>query len=462
MAQAATLRRYFPTMWRLLTAPFRWIGRSRWRIWGAALVLTALIVGPPIWWATELVGLPDVGDPFDVAAFRAFTIPDERNAFVLYRQAAAQLKPLGRFQNSSRNSVDWFASWSKADPELRRWADDNREALALYRQGAERPDALGQIPKFQGDHYEISGMYGPFNSLFMLALLEGSRLEEQGDMAGAWDWYRTVLRSCHLVGRHGSVRSRRVAQHWHNILLDRLTSWAADPRTTTALLHKALDDVLACEALSPSESYTLKAEYLDVDRILDDPEGPLRQLAGPKVLTIRFGDIGLTPEQLRQVNDARWFLFHEPERSRRVIRLAMANWLAYFDTPPECRPKPDPRASQRFDFYPPGPGAPAAARALSPVALARWLDSSIDADYLLGSWGWNAVRSQERSGHRALVILLAKHLYCRERGTEPPTPEVLVGTYLKSLPTDDLDTKHDETIPIVGDATKAEGKPTSW
>ena len=38
------------------------------------------------------------------------------------------------------------------------------------------------------------------------------------------------------------------------------------------------------------------------------------------------------------------------------------------------------------------------------------------------------------ANHHALVMLLATHLYRRERGTEPPTPEALVGPYLKRLP----------------------------
>ena len=48
--------------------------------------------GPSDLVGAQLIGLPDVGDPFDVAAFRAFTIPDDRNAFVLYRRAATLLK----------------------------------------------------------------------------------------------------------------------------------------------------------------------------------------------------------------------------------------------------------------------------------------------------------------------------------------------------------------------------------
>src|SRR5215475_9137846 len=62
----------------------------------AAVVLAACVAVAAtafaIWWLNSLNGLPDIGDPFDVAAFRAFSIPDEQNAFVLYRQAKARLR----------------------------------------------------------------------------------------------------------------------------------------------------------------------------------------------------------------------------------------------------------------------------------------------------------------------------------------------------------------------------------
>jgi hypothetical protein len=80
MTRLGTLRRSFPTV-MLIGAPFRWIGRSRRRIWGTVLATAVAIAVPPLWWALQLTGLPDIGEPFDAAAFRAFTIPDERNAY---------------------------------------------------------------------------------------------------------------------------------------------------------------------------------------------------------------------------------------------------------------------------------------------------------------------------------------------------------------------------------------------
>ena len=446
MTHLATLRRSFPTL-ILLGAPLRWIGKSRRRMWGTALLIVVMLASPPLWWTMQLIRLPDIGDPFDVAAFRAFTIPDDRNAYVLYAQAAERLKPWDPRRKPTGGQIDWFVSWSQLAPEARQWADENREALAVYRRGSERPDALDAFPKFEGDHQDLWGMGVTLQYFETLALLEGSRLEERGDMAGAWGWYRAVLRTIHHVGMHGTVFRRGVAQRWHMQLNGRLAAWGSDPRTTPALLRQAVDDVAACESLDPVESYTLKAEYLDVDRLLYDPDGPARRATGSWSMLIPFFDIRLSPGQTQTLYETWRSWIREPERSRRVIRLAIANWLAYGELPTKARPRPARGASGIVDFYPPGPEAPANARVVSPQALARWLGSSIDANFLLGSWGWKLVRTQERSNHRALLILLGQQLYRRDFGTDPPTPEVLVGPYLKSLPAELPDSGRDETIP---------------
>jgi len=52
-----------------------------------------------------------------------------------------------------------------------------------------------------------------------------------------------------------------------------------------------------------------------------------------------------------------------------------------------------------------------------------------------GYW-LNTLGTNERAGHRALVILLARQLYRRDHGADPPSDEALVGPYLKELPDD--------------------------
>jgi hypothetical protein len=446
MTRLATVRRSFPTL-MLIAAPFRWIGRSRRRIWGAVLATLVAIAVPPLWWELQLTGLPDVVQPFDAAAFRAFTIPDDRNAYREYGEAAALLKPWKPAATIAPQKVDAVTPWSTVAVEVRQWADLNREALTLFRRGTERPDALGAVPKFRGEHFEEWEMYRALQTFERLALLEGSRLEELGDMAGAWGWYRAVLRAAHHIRMHGTVYRRSVAHRWLMDLWVRLAEWAADSRTTPALIRQALDDVVACESLAPSESYTIKAEYLDVVRLLDDPD---RWIFGkPRSWSIAISSLEfrVSEEQNKAIHDAWRFWRREPERSRRMMRLAVANWLANFELSPQDRQRPVRDPSGRVVFYPPRAGAAGKTPALSPQALFRWLGSSIDAKFLLENWGWNTVRTLERSAYRELLILLGQELYRRDHGTDPPSPEAFVGRYLKSLPAEFPDDERDETIP---------------
>ena len=103
-----------------------------------AVAATALA----IWWFNSLNGLPDIGDPFDVAAFRAFRLPDEQNAFTYLRRASEKLTPIvGMVGGNGADPGELKFSWSIANPTLREWAEENREAFELFQQGAEQADA---------------------------------------------------------------------------------------------------------------------------------------------------------------------------------------------------------------------------------------------------------------------------------------------------------------------------------
>jgi hypothetical protein len=451
MASTSNASRSFPTL-KYLAAPFRWFFRSRRRVFTAAAVLLAMIAAPPLWWSMQLLGLPDIGDPFDVEEFRSFSIDDARNAFVLYRQAADRLKSMNTSNTSKDEKIDLNARWSQAHAAVRRWAEENREAMALYRRGTERPDVLGLAGRSHGDP-EIYKVTSALVSFDRLALLEASRLEEQGDTAGAWGWYRAALRSTYHLGFRGTIPLRIMAQHLHSELRKRSGSWAADPRTTPALIRRALDDVLACGAFTPSESHTLKAEYLDLDRILNNRSNPGQELFVAKLrASVNSPAYQLDPEHARTIADAWRVWRREPERSRRLLRLAIANWLAYYDLPPSRRPAPDTSVSGPHDFYAFGPEAPAKAGTLSPATLDRWLNTTADAQELLRRWDLRAFRARERANHRALVVLLASELYRRERGTDPPSDEALVGPYLKELPDDGLGDARDASSQPAGSA----------
>jgi hypothetical protein len=435
MATTSSVSRNFPTL-RYLAAPFRWFFRSRRRVLTVAVVLLAMIAVPPLWWSLQLVGLPDIGDPFDVEAFQKFTIPDDRNAFVPYLEAADRLRPLIASSKEHAEKIDLNAPWSRADPAVRRWVEENHEAMDLYRRGTERPDALD--PALPSD-IDSAKMDKALRSFHHLALLEASRLEERGEMADAWTWYRAALRTTYHMTLHAPFSMRLRAEGRNGKIRRSVSKWAVDPRTPPALLRRALDDVVACGSFTPSDSYTIKVGYPFDERAIEGSESPGRQLLIAR-LTAALTTQSFQPDtdHIRALADAWRFWRREPERSRRVMRLAIANRLAYLELPPDQRPDPDPGVSGPFALYSPGPESPPGARTLSPVALGRWLSTALDAREMVSIWdtSFRTLRLRERANHRALVVFLASELYRRDHKTDPPSDEALVGPYLKELPDD--------------------------
>ena len=169
--------------------------------------------------------------------------------------------------------------------------------------------------------------------------------------------------------------------------------------------------------------------------------------------------MSLSPEMVGQLEAARRFLLREPERSRRVLRLLCANYLAQVETVGrQPRKQAVLTVLTCVPLYPVGPEAPAGARALLPQDLAGWLVAAVDARRRL-LWGYEEwmppVRPRDgrtvadRKAYRDLVIMLATEIYRRERGAPPPTEDALVGTYLQSLPDDGSAELADGTPPTV-------------
>jgi hypothetical protein len=204
------------------------------------LVLAVAAAALAIWWLTSLNGLPDIGEPFDVEAFRAFSVPDDQNAFTYFRRASEKLTPIrGLKWGEGANPDDPKFSWSIANPKWREWAGENREAFELFQRGAEQSDAANPAGDPADDVHS--------GNLITLALLEASRRQGSGDTAGAWDCYRAVLRMITHFRRRGSANERYCARRANRSLQRRLTDWAADPRTTIPQLHTALEVVLENE-----------------------------------------------------------------------------------------------------------------------------------------------------------------------------------------------------------------------
>ena len=385
------------------------------------------------WWTTTLSGLPDVGDPFDVAAF-CRPIPDEANAYSFYRRAVAALPP---------GDPVTLGGWSAASPAERGLLGRSRAALALWREGTERPDALDLDPaKVTLDRYEPLMQV---RNLGRLALLEGGRLEEAGDLTGAFGWYRALLRSSRHCGRRGGYVERLIGVAMHRWAVYRLAKWADDPRVDTPTLRLALLAAREAEAATPSLSDGLKTEYLALMHSFGDPDAMARLLdhqvvTTPGGSTTVYGKGGWKPGWI----GARRRLMNEPERGRRVLRLILANRLAGCDQPAASRPfkalvrpklaPPDPTLDLLATLYrlPPDPSRP-----LSPEQIAHWFATAPDLEpFLTNPENLGLVIAQEKAVRTALLVALANELHRRDHGRYPGRAEELVGPYLKALPED--------------------------
>ena len=286
-------------------------------------------------------------------------------------------------------------------------------------------------------------------------------------MAGAWGCYRSILRTITHFRRRGSTLQREWTRGSSRMLQRRLAEWAAEPRTTVSQLRTALEFVFANEPDPAWDLFAVKSGYLEIMGAFERPIPPSVQQEIEGTWTFRIGDMSLSPGVVDRIEAARRFLLREPERSRRVLRLLCANYLAHAERREWPRRRPAvlaifsyldssyPVTTRKIGvpLFPIDPGSTAGARALPPQEVARWLVGTIDAKLRLmrGYIEWMPpIRANDRrtladhSAHRELVIMLAREIYRREHGALPASDEALVGTYLKGLPDDGWSDRADE------------------
>jgi hypothetical protein len=383
-------------------------------------------VGFGLWWNWSLAGLPEIGDPFDVAAFeRSRLVEPDEDALPLYRQATTLLNPRGSSRRTGGDEAPYFLRWEAADPAERGRLDENRAALDVWLKATEKQKCSLE---------ELSQLF-VYYEFMQQAGLEASRLEASGDFKSAWTWYRAILRSMDHGERGLGIAGRRDQLRVRAALAEPVLRWAADGRVDVKTLRGALADLVALHEGAPREIDTYKTTYIELMHIIEVGATTPTNYIGPVVPLL-----GVLPSSTNRV----WMpMRQEPERSRRVLRLIFANWLAWEGRPRAERPGPLPHDEEGPILYPLPPDAPASARALPPERLTPWYRSSSYARFLyLGQDDENLceyVIVRERAARAHLIVAVAEQIYRREHGGQaPPSREALVGPYLKRLP-DGLD-----------------------
>jgi hypothetical protein len=152
------------------------------------------------------------------------------------------------------------------------------------------------------------------------------------------------------------------------------------------------------------------------------------------------------PLRLRRgIKRTRLSLSNDDERSRRLLRLLLANWLPQVDRP-ESERAPVAIAGPT-PIFAADPAAPVAAQVLPPHDLDLLLNESLLANsifrpgsqqnygqFQMSIWEKDGPLARERRRRAALIIRLAAEVYKRERGRSPANAGELMGPYLKALP----------------------------
>jgi hypothetical protein len=411
----------------LVLAPLTLLERSRgWKRRALTLLyLTiALTVGVFVWREVSLWGLPKAPEPFDLVKYGRVEVDVDDNAVIAYREVFSRFGDLDTKSYNASDKAWQVADWSAADPEVRRWAEDHRSALAAWLPANDRPDALLVQPK----DMRLSTRLDPAQQLrayVRLALLEGSRLEQSDHLAGAWRMYRAALRASRHVGRHAAIIPRLIGSVFLRETRPRIDAWIDRPGMTPELLRRAMSDIEACRAMTSPASEMVRAEYFSArDSVNDTDLWPKLTDSGPYSRT----------DWTNQFSAGRWarkVLRREPERSARVLRLVTAGYLAQCDRPLPLRAR---LLFPHSMIYARDAQTPRAVRAISPEALESWWKDSILSELTPFSNILQGYVDGENGTLDHFTLKMAERAFLIEHGRPPKTYGELLGPYLKMLP----------------------------
>ncbi len=394
------------------------------RVLAVSGVLLAALVGSFfVWRATSLSGIPKVGEPFDTKALGTVDVPDEENAFTYYRKAVA------KFRDEPSLGGPYY-SWAQASAFDKEWLFANTDAMELWIVGTTMDRAVDCQPKDLRIESRLE-VCQTLRRMVRLAQLVGRRMEGQGDLDAAWDWYRAGLRCSRHCGMNGGFIDRLIGFTLYSQMDKSIRVWADHPNQSPSGLRRALDDVVAIDTMTPSYAEALRAEYFAFSGFLDEPGLSIAKIE--LQITETKGRPDISP--FAAMKEAFWRLvLREPERSRRLIRLVWANWLSAAALPPEGRLRRGHKLPNGY-FYDPPPDASESVRRLTPETLDRWVGSTRYLRAMLpGIDNLDKAQRNEAEMRASLIVFLAEQLYHRENGRAPSSPDQLVGPYLKALP----------------------------
>ncbi len=422
------------------SAKFGRFTKPRWLILFAFLLLPVALFGLRVY---EILSTPDVGEPFDVEAFSAYRLPDEKNAFTHYRKVVALFvseqkvlegNPSVKPQDFVDSAVAGLEDWSRAIPAVQDWVALNRAALDELQRGADCEESLLVSPE-QAATVSASVADSPAISLRTCSRLEGleaMRRLSKGHPADAWRRYRNLLRTSRHLAMHGTLMGSLVGGAVADQGVSGGTVWSSQESVNAELLRKAISDVEAVEQMRTPPSDVIKLEYLALREFATKGMTLGMRIPAWVHYTGYPAQVGRTA-RLVTAN-----LLTQSDRPRYLRTAVHSGTLGLYELDPVAARDPRPRPPEDIErstvssaltvakiLHRVSPEAASGIEICDPQSMTQSLHFAIQA---------NDTAQTRRS---ALLLALALQLHYREHGAFPASLEELVkNRYLKSIPLD--------------------------
>ena len=414
------------TFTRLILRLGAWI---RWSLlFGSGLLACVIIYHSVCLW-----NLPDIGEPFDSKPLTEHRVADDANAFVAYLQAVGKLGPSMSLALHQDFQTIRRKDWADPSEALSSWIDGNRSALELWRVGSERSGGEPPASLVMDGVYMVNGheFLHRLNEFTLMALIEAARLRREGDLAKAWTYCRAILRTGRHQQRHGSSFARARGLSTLAFFRDAAKAWVDDPRVSDKELRQALDDLDDADSLLVPNAEAIEVGYLQELQRLKDPNYLKNLRLSPDSTIIGWQNDQIWYRYLPFWHEGSLYLWNEPERSRRILKLETANWL--IAAAPSELSRTDLREAYPHVFTP----LPLATlnQGVLPPWIDDWFRSSLlfeagrPSDPYKGHW-----KENDQSKVNPLKVEIAKKLFEKQYHREPESAKELVGPFLKSWP----------------------------
>ncbi len=404
-------------------------------VWGFMVLLLALLT-PLLVRTWFLSQVPDIGDPFDVAAFcKSMEVPLEEDALPIYRSASqlfASEQAARGGSEPARERIDPVLKqgWSVADDSVKEWLAVHEPSLREWKRAAEM-DQVRFDPSENLNSKYANGLMRLRFTFSHAVQLKGRQCEGQSEFMEAFEWYRALLRS---------RRQSAVSLHLYELDLHDLVRWASLPQVSADQLKTALELLRRDHAALKPTSDEIKREYIRAMNSLRDRDG----LA--LATRYRSGHQSDMHEREALVWRSLYWVVGEPERTRRIYQHVTANYLREIDKPATSRQGLFRSTTLLYSDNPTGslpPGhfpAGQISRAIKSSAISHNLESHGKGSVFLLHNGAEGMFLHEARAYPVLLELtLALQAHHRVHGAFPAALDELVPTYFDSVPIDPCD-----------------------